>query len=498
MSAQFTRRRFSLGALLAASACAPGQAPSLSNWLRIAVTLEPPNLDPTQGAAAATDEIVYANVFEGLTRINRDGAVEPALARNWEIGAGGRSYAFELAQGVVFHNGEPCDAEAVKFSLDRARAPDSINAQRQLFESISAVSVLGPHAIRIDLQRPSSDFLFNLGWGDAVIVSPSSVMTNAVTPIGTGPFRFSRWARGVFVDLVRNDAYWGEKAKIEGARFSFIPDAPIAYAALMADDVDGVPDFTAPELLPQIQRDRRFRIAIGASEGETILAINNGRGPLSDIRVRRALAHAIDRRAIIDGAMFGYGTPIGSHFAPTHPAYVDLTARYPFDPARARALLVEAGAAGMRLTLKLPPPPYARRGGEIIAAQLRAVGVDARIEAVEWAPWLEQVFGAKDYDLTIVSHTEPLDIGVYARDDYYFDYHSDAFKRVMDAYARATSEDERVASLQAAQRQIAEDCVNVFLFQFPKIGVWRKGVEGVAINAPIQANDLTRARWVRA
>ncbi|HVK81815.1 MAG TPA: ABC transporter substrate-binding protein, partial [Verrucomicrobiae bacterium] len=112
-----------------------------------------------------------------------------------------------------------------------------------------------------------------------------------------------------------------------------------------------------------------------------------------------------------------------------------------------------------------------------------------------WAQWLEQVFTNRDFDLTIVSHTEPMDIGIYARDDYYFDYHSDAFKAQMNAYAIAPDEAARFVALQAAQRQLAEDCVNVFLFQFPKIGVWRAGVQGVWVNAPVQANDLTQARW---
>ena len=159
--------------------------------------------------------------------------------------------------------------------------------------------------------------------------------------------------------------------------------------------------------------------------------MNNANTALSDIRVRRAVAHAIDRQAIIDGAMFGSGTPIGSHFAPHHPAYVDLTGLYPHDVTKAKALLAEAGYAdGLKLRLTLPPPSYARRGGEVIAAQLAAVGIEAEIIPVEWAQWLKQVFKATDYDLTIVSHTEPFDIGIYARDSYYFNYKSERFNTV--------------------------------------------------------------------
>ncbi|HVK79483.1 MAG TPA: ABC transporter substrate-binding protein, partial [Verrucomicrobiae bacterium] len=266
---------------MSALVAACGRTPELANGLRIGVTLEPPNLDPTQGAAAAVDEIVYANVFEGLTRIGADGAVKAALASDWQIANGGRSYRFQLQPNVRFHDGAPFDAAAVKFSLDRARAPDSLNAQRQAYEVIDAITIEDQTNVRFDLARASSDFLFNLALGDAVIVSPTSAASNATAPIGTGPFRFSRWAKGVFVDIERNAEYWGAAPALDRARFLFISEPSAAYAALLAGDIDGVPDFTAPELLGQIERDRRFRIAVGQSEGETILAINNGRAPFN-------------------------------------------------------------------------------------------------------------------------------------------------------------------------------------------------------------------------
>jgi peptide/nickel transport system substrate-binding protein len=224
--------------------------------------------------------------------------------------------------------------------------------------------------------------------------------------------------------------------------------------------------------------------------------MNNARAPFDDVRVRRALAHAIDRQAIVDGAMFGYGALIGSHFSPAHPAYVDLTALYPYDPRRARALLAEAGFPnGFRARLALPPVGYARRGGEIVAGYLRAVGVEADILNFEWAQWLEQVFTNKDYDLTIVSHTEPNDIGIYARPDYYFNYRSPAFDALIAELSETVNADRRSELLRLAQRRIAEDAVNVFLFELPQLGVWRKDLTGVWANAPVQANDLTRAHW---
>lgn len=485
-----------VAAACALSACGEPREPK--NEARLGIALEPPNLDPTAGAAAAIDEVVYANVFEGLTRIGPNGEVLPALAASWDISPDRLTYTFHLHEGARFHDGTMFDASDVKFSLDRARAPTSTNAQKALFEPIANVDAVDPATVRVTLSRPASDFLFNMGLGDAVIVAPESAATNASKPTGTGPFRFTRWLKGTQIELVRNDAYWGTPAKLDKVVFLIIPDPSAAYAALLAGDVDSFPNFPAVELLPQVKDDPRFTIAVGTTEGETILAINNTKPPFNDIRVRRAIAHAVNREDLIEGVGQGYGTPIGSHFAPHNEAYIDLTGRYPFDPAKARALLADAGHPnGIDATLRLPPVLYARRGGEIIASRLKAVGINAKIENIEWAQWLDQVFTRGDFDLTIVSHTEPNDIGIYARDDYYFHYAKPKFKGLMTALAAAPSDADRKRILQDAQRMLADDAVNAFLFQLPKIGVWNTRLHGQWVNSPVQANDMTAADWAK-
>ena len=218
--------------------------------------------------------------------------------------------------------------------------------------------------------------------------------------------------------------------------------------------------------------------------------------PLDNVKVRKAIAHAIDRQAIIDGAMFGYGTPIGTHFAPHNPDYVDLTGNSAYDPALSKQLLAEAGFPdGFETTLKLPPPSYARRGGEIIAAQLRAVGIETEISNLEWAQWLEQVFRGKDYGLTIVSHTEPMDIGIYARPEYYFQYDNPAFQALMTELNAESDPAKRSAMLKKAQRIISNDYVNGYLFELAYSTVADAKVRGLWVNAPTQANDLTGVSW---
>jgi len=485
-----------LAALAASGVSLPVLAQARTD-VTVGLVLEPPNLDPTAGAAGAIDEVVYANVFEGLTKFDSAGAVIPALAQSWDISADGLRYTFHLHQGVTFHDGTTLDAQDVQFSLDRARAEDSVNAQKGLFADIAGVEVVDAYTVAVTLSQPNGNLLFNLAWGDAVIVAPESAATNAINPVGTGPFRYEDWVQGDHIDLVKYHDYWGTPAAIEGATFRFIADPTAAYAAMQAGDVDAFPNFPAPETLIQFEADPRFKVVIGSTEGETLLAMNNAKAPFDDIRVREAVAHAINRQELIDGAMFGYGTPIGTHFAPHNPAYLDLTAKSAYDPDRARALLAEAGhAQGLTVTLKLPPVPgYARRGGEIIAQQLAQVGITTQTVNLEWAQWLEQVFTGHDFDLTIISHTEPMDIEIYGRDDYYFGYKSEAFRQIMAELNTTTDPAARTTLLQAAQTRIADDFVNAYLFQLPKLGVWNARLEGMWENAPTQSTDLTAVRW---
>jgi peptide/nickel transport system substrate-binding protein len=465
--------------------------------LVLGMPLEPPHLDPTAGAAAAIDEVLYANVFEGLTRIGSRGEVLPALAESWTVSDDGKVYTFKLRTSVKFHDGTDFNADDVKFSLDRARADDSTNAQKALFAAIDTVEAVDPATVKVTLKTPQGAFRYNMGWGDAVIVAPESAGTNTEKPVGTGPFRFDNWAKGSSITIVRADSYWGEPVALDKAEFRIIPDAAAAVPALLSGDVQALPNFQLGDALPQIESDPRFKVVIGSTEGETILAINNKKPPFDNLKVRQAIAHALDRKAIIDGASGGLGTPIGSHFSPANDAYVDLTGTYPYDPAKAKELLKEAGLEnGFKTTLKLPPVGYARDGGQIIASELRNIGIEAEIIPVEWADWLKQVFTEKDYDLSIVSHTEPNDIDIYSRKDYYFNYDNPAFDKVIEELNLTSDEAKRKALYGQAQKILADDAVVGFLFELPKIGIWDAKVEGMWTNSPIQANDLTKVKWV--
>jgi peptide/nickel transport system substrate-binding protein len=486
------------GAALLAGA--PGALPLVAaqrrnrNQAVLGMTLEPPGLDPTVAAAAAIGEIVHYNVFEGLTKIQMDGSVTPLLAERWDLTPDGKVYTFTLRSGLRFADGSPCDAEAVKFSFDRARAPGSTNkAKKAVWDNVSSVTAHDARTVILTLNNADASLPFRLGENTAVILHPKTAAQAATQPVGTGPYRVDQWAKGSSITLVASDT---SRARMQRVTFRFINDAAAQVAALLAGDIDAMPRFGALQALAQFRANPTFTVEVGSTAGKGLLAINNRRKPFDDVRVRRAIAHAIDRKAFIDGAQEGLGRPIGSHFAPTDAGYLDLTGRYPHDVERARALLREAGVTTpLNVTLTLPPPPYARKGGEIIAAQLARAGIVAKIENVEWAQWLSGPFKG-NFDLTLINHVEPLDYATaYADPAYYFGYDSPSFRKRVADHAAATSRETRSRLWREIQQQLADDAVNAWIWNPAQVAVFRKGLKGVWNSSPIFANDLAALAW---
>ncbi|MBL8328852.1 MAG: ABC transporter substrate-binding protein [Rubrivivax sp.] len=489
--------------LLAASGLSAAAPLALAQGRRkdsavLGMVLEPPGLDPTIAAAAAIGEIVHYNVFEGLTRIGMDGSVTPLLAESWSTTPDGKVYTFRLRSGIRFSDGSPLDAETVKFSFDRARAPASTNkAKKAVWDNVASVTAHDARTVIVSLNNADASLPFRLGENTAVILHPKTAAQAATQPVGTGPYKLDSWNRGSAITLAKWDEHRdAARVKLRRVSFRFINDAAAQVAALLAGDIDGMPRFGALQALGQFRQDARFTVEVGSTAGKGLVAINNRRKPLDDVRVRRAIAHAIDRKAFIDGAQEGLGKPIGSHFAPTDAGYLDLTGRYPHDPDRARALLREAGiSTPLNLTLTLPPPTYARKGGEIIAAQLARVGIVARIENVEWAQWLSGPFKG-NFDLTIINHVEPLDYATaYADPQYYFGYDSASFRKRVADLAATSNAKEKQRLWREIQQQLADDAVNAWIWNPAQVAVFRKGLRGLWNSSPIFANDLAALAW---
>ena len=464
----------------------------------IGMTLEPPGLDPTAGAAAAIAEVTLYNVYETLTKIKEDGSVAPLLAESWDSAPDLKTYTFKLRKGVTFQNGEPFSAQTVKFSYERAAEPTSTNKDKALFQGIAAVTTPDNDTVVVSLKNPEPNLPFLLGQATAAIVEPKSASTNATKPVGTGPYLLAAWAKGSSITLTKWTDYRNAAAvKLNKVVIRFISDASAQVASLLSGDVDAFPRVTAYRSLQQFKADPRFNVLIGGSRGKAIVTINNKKKPFDDVRVRRAILAAIDRKAMIEGAVDGFGVPIGSFYTPGSLGYIDTTDINPFDIEKAKKLLAEAGVTTpLDVSLKLPPPPYARQGGEVLAAQLAKVGIIAKIENVEWAQWLSSVFtGPHNFDLTIVLHVEPFDLGKFTEDNYYFGYQSDAFKALYKSITEATSEADRARLLGDAQRLLATDAAAGFLYQPQLITIANKKLTGVWAQVPQFENDFSEWAW---
>lgn len=466
--------------------------------LAIGMQQEPSSLDPTADATASIDGMLAQNVYESLTSVTEDGTVVPNLATGWTISEDGLTYTFDLAKDVTFHDGTVFDADDVKFTFDRAMAEDSTNPSKGIWRPIENVRVVAPHTVEITLQYPDGFLLFNLAQGDASIVAPETAGGNAATPVGTGPFAFDNWTRGDRLVLKKfADHRQADDVQMDEIEFRFIADPAAASNALLAGELDAFPGFPAPELLAQFEADPRFRVSSGETQGEVILALNNSRDIFSDIRVRRAIAHALDRQEIIDGAMYGMATPIGTFFPPSDKAAVDLTGLYPHSADAAKALLAEAGVEeGTPLVLRVPPFPYATRSGEIIQAQLAEIGFDVDLQTVEWSFWLDRVYRNKDYDMTVIAHTSPNDLGNFARGkDYFYGYQDDSFDALWDRIKTESDPAKRTELLKEGQRFVADQAVHGYLFMLPKLGVYKNEVDGFWRSSPVLFQPLAPVVW---
>lgn len=462
----------------------------------IGLSQEPNSLDPTSAPSAAIGEVVHYNVLEGLTRIDESGSVSPLLAQSWSRSSDGKTYTFRLLEGVRFHDDALFDASTVRFSVERGQAPDSNNkAKRTLFNNIAEIATPDAYTVVITLQHPDGNFLFRLGENTAVMLHPASAAQASSYPIGTGPYRFDHWKKGHSITLRKFASYrQAKQVTLEQVIFRFVCDPAEQAAAVLADEIDMLFNI-ATQNVQQFQANNRYQVVIGASNGKGMLAMNHRRKPLDDVRVRRAITHAIDREAFIQRMLDGRGRVIGSHFAPSEPGYVHLAGMYPYDPARARALLKEAGVkTPLTLTLTLPPTPYARSDRSMLVENLSQIGIELKPDLVTWPEWLEGPFKGH-FDLTMINHVEPLDYAIYADPLYYFGYDSRAFRELMARHAACENPRERQMLFAQLQRHLAQDAVNAWIFASQITAVARKGLKGWWMNYPIFAHDIAAMRW---
>jgi peptide/nickel transport system substrate-binding protein len=467
--------------------------------LVVQATAEPPGLDLTATPASATATVVFYNIQEALVKVDAQGRLIPWLAERWHT-SDNLNYTFFVKKGVRFHNGRELTAEDVKFVLDRARNPETKHPHAPQYADITSIHVRDPYTVTITLKRTNAMFLYNLGRQGSVIYPREAVDQQKSQPIGTGPFMLERWDRGDRVILKRNPEYHVKGLpRLERVTFRFIPDPNAALAALQAGDIDVMAFGLGPESVEVVRRSPTLQLIQGETTNDVILALNNSKKPFSDVRVRRAITHAIDKPEVVKGAMFGFGRVLGSNIDPLNPYFVDMSKAVPYDPARAKQLLGEAGyPSGFEAVLKVTPQyPYTVRTGEVLVEQLAKVGIRVKLEQIEWGQWLERVYKNADYDMTIIGHAEAWDAGNYANPKYYYKYDSPHFQAVFQESETTLDDKKRRELYVQLQKIMADEAPVVWLYVYPRLVAAKKGVQGIWKDLPTPSLDLAEVGWAK-
>ena len=460
---------------------------------------EPPGLDMTATPATATSGIVFYNVQESLVKVDRHGKLVPSLAERWHT-ADNKNYTFFLKKGVRFHNGREMKAADVKFCFERALNPETKHPYAKDYEAVGDIIVKDDYTVTFALKTINANFLQNVARAGAAIYPREAVDTLKSHPIGTGPFRFEEWVRGDRVVLVKNGDYHVKGLpKLDRVTFRFVTDPNAVLAALKAGDVDASLFGLGPEHVQDLQKDARFQVIIGDTTNDVILSMNNSRKPYTDVRVRRAMTYGINKGDVLKGAMFGMGKILGTNVDPLNPYYVDMAKAMPYDPAKAKQLLAEAGYPnGFDTVLKVSPQyDYTIRSGQVVADSLKKIGVNVKIEQIEWGQWIARVFREADFDLSIIGHAEAWDIKNYANPKYYFRYDSQKFQSLF-AKSEVTVDDKARKEIYVdMQKLLVEDAPVVWLFMHPRLAVTKKGLQGLWKDLPASANDLSEVSWAK-
>lgn len=459
--------------------------------ITIALWAEPPTLDLATNTAAAIPQVVLYNVHETLVKVDQSGEVVPSLATEYETDESGTVYTFTLREDVTFSNGEPFTAQDVVFSIERVMSDEWTISQANVMDVVDSVEATGDHEVQVTLSRPSNGWLYAMTSRVGAIFTPTGLDNPESDPVGTGPFTVTGWDRGDAITLERNDEYWGDAPHFSDIELRYFTDASAMNNALLTGEVEVIGTLQAPESIDDFT-DGDYQIIEGLTNGEIVLSMNNNRPPFDDIRARQAVRHAIDHETLVDLCWNGYGTLIGSMVPPSDPWYEDRTGDYPYDVDEAEALLEDAGLTGASVQLRLPTIAYASSCGLVVESMLEEVGFDVTVDDLEFpAAWLDDVFTNHDYDLSIIAHVEPRDLGVVFGDpDYYTGFGTDEIQDLLVRADEGTPEEYEEYMGDAAEL-ISREAAADFLFILPNLIVAEPDITGLPQNAVSESFDLS-------
>lgn len=487
------------GALLL-TACSGGSTPDASPTVvtpdpdavvTVRLVSEPSNLDIRETAGAALDQILIDNVYQGLVSRTPDQKIEPELASDYKVSPDGLTYTFTLRDGVTFHDGSPLTVDDVVWSLEQVKSTASYSDSDRLAR-VQSIAANGKDVV-LTLSQPDSSLLWNLTGRAGLVLKKDDTTDRKTKANGTGPYKLTSWKQGDSITFDRNDAYWGDKAKVKEVVFSYIPDNQAALNGALAHELDVVTGFDA-NLKDQVEANGDFTLVLGKSTDKGTLAMNSTKAPLSDKRVRQAIRQAIDHNAIVKA--LGAGQTLYGPIPELDPGYADLSSTAPFDPAAAKKLLADAGVKDLTLTLTIPSF-YGTTVSQILVSNLNDVGITLKVKAVEFPTWLNDVYINKNYDLSFVLHTEARDFENWANPNYYFTYNNPEVQKLYQQSLSATDEQTSADLLAQAAKIVADDQAADWLYNGASIvavGTNVNGFPSVNVNERINLAELAKSK----
>lgn len=453
------------------------QSANKADTVTIGLKLAPPSLDIRRQSGSAIEQVLIGNVYEGLVSRDSDNAVQPGLAKSWDISTDGTTYTFHLNRNMTFSNGDVLDADDVAWSINQLKEKQYYNANQ--VESLSKAEALDANTVRITLSSPDSNLLWYLTGRPGLVFDKDATYNAKTQAVGSGPYTVESFDSASKMVLKANPKYWGtaHKPATQHVVIDFITDDNAAVNALKSGDVDVLSPVNAT--LAKSLDTHTYHVSASDGSDKFVLAFNCANKKLADKRVRQAIRYGINHKEII-ASRGGVDTALGGPIPSVDPGYEDLTGLYPYDVAKAKQFMREAGystSKPLKLTLTYANT-YGTELGDQLKSQLAAIGIDLNINYVEFSTWLQDVHANGDYELSLVDHAESHDFYKWTTPEYYYHYDN---KDVQALYAKAlaaTDEKESDEYLKQAAKTVSEDAPADWLFGYRVTVAYNKGVKG--------------------
>lgn len=458
-------------------ACGKEEKKNSLKEIKTTMSMDIDSLNPYKMVSSGTEEIML-NVFEGLLMPSPNGELIPAVAESYRVSEDGKSYTFKIRKGIKFHNGNPLDIKDVEFSLNRMAGRDGFPPSNALFEEIEAIQVLSEDEIEIKLKEADSAFIYALTEG---IVPDENADDLDKNPIGTGPFKVKQYDREQQIVLEKFNDYWGEKAKVDRVTALVVPNNETAFLKLLSGEINMLSRVETK----RINELKNFNNISAPQNIVQIFALNNNIEPFNDVRVRKAINLALDKNEIISGVMGGNGIKLETNMSPVMKKYCIENIGEKRAVEEAKKLLQESGYTNFTFTIKVPSNyPMHVDTAQIIAEQLKEIGVKVKIETIEWTTWLSEVYSGRKYEATIVGLAGKLDPYSILRrytSDYrnnFFNFRNEEYDRLIENAKKSVKDEVVVENYKRAQEILRDEQAAIYIMDPELITSLDKNIKG--------------------